>query len=60
MLLRLWYPVTVATISWHAKQTIRQCLERTSDESAAQLSCKLHDFGARGVASAESAAIGDG
>ncbi len=58
MLLRLWYPVTVATISWHAKQTIRQFLERTSDEPAAQLPFKLHDFGARGVSSAESAAIG--
>ncbi len=58
MLLRLWYPVTVATISWHVKQTIRQFLERTSDDAAAQLPFKLHDFGARGVSSAESAAIG--
>lgn len=58
MLLRLWYPVTVATISWHAKQTIRQFLERTSDAPDAQLPFKLHDFGARGVSSAESAAIG--
>ena len=58
MLLRLWYPVTVATISWHAKQTIRQFLERTSDDPAGQLPFKLHDFGARGVSSAESAALG--
>jgi len=58
MLLRLWYPVTVATISWHAKQTIRQFLERTSDNPAGQLPFKLHDFGARGVSSAESAALG--
>lgn len=58
MLLRLWYPVTVATISWHAKQTIRQFLERTSDDPEAQLPFKLHDFGARGVSSAESAALG--
>lgn len=58
LLLRLWYPVTVATISWHAKQTIRQFLERTSDDPAGQLPFKLHDFGARGVSSAESAAIG--
>ncbi len=58
MLLRLWYPVTVATISWHAKQTIRQFLERTSDDPEGQLPFKLHDFGARGVSSAESAAIG--
>lgn len=58
LLLRLWYPVTVATISWHAKQTIRQFLERTSDDPAGQLPFKLHDFGARGVSSTESAALG--
>jgi nicotinamide phosphoribosyltransferase len=58
LLLRLWYPVTVATISWHAKQTIRQFLERTSDDAEGQLPFKLHDFGARGVSSAESAALG--
>lgn len=58
MLLRIWYPVTVATVSWHAKQTIRQFLERTSDDPEGQLSFKLHDFGSRGVSSLESAAIG--
>ncbi len=58
LLLRLWYPVTVATISWHVKQTIRQFLERTSDNTDALLPFKLHDFGARGVSSAESAALG--
>lgn len=58
LLLRLWYPVTVATISWHARQTIRQFLERTSDDAESQLLFKLHDFGARGVSSAESAALG--
>jgi nicotinamide phosphoribosyltransferase len=58
MLLRIWYPVTVATVSWHAKQTIRQFLERTSDDPEGQLPFKLHDFGARGVSSLESAAIG--
>jgi nicotinamide phosphoribosyltransferase len=58
LLLRLWYPVTVATISWHAKQTIRQFLERTSEDAEGQLPFKLHDFGARGVSSTESAALG--
>lgn len=58
LLLRVWYPITVATISWHARQTIRQFLERTSDDPAGQLPFKLHDFGARGVSSAESAALG--
>lgn len=58
LLLRLWYPVTVATISWHVKQTIREFLERTSDDPAGQLPFKLHDFGARGVSSTESAGLG--
>ena len=58
LLMRVWYPVTVATISWHVKQMIREFLEETSDDAAAQLPFKLHDFGARGVSSAESAALG--
>lgn len=58
LLLRIWYPITVATTSWHAKQTIRQFLERTSDDPEGQLPFKLHDFGSRGVSSVESAAIG--
>lgn len=45
MLLRIWYPVTVATRSWHLRQTIRRFLERTDDDLA-QLPFKLHDFGA--------------
>lgn len=58
LLLRVWYPVTVATISWHVKQAIRSFLEKTSDDPAGQILFKLHDFGARGVSSAESAALG--
>ncbi|AWV06082.1 nicotinate phosphoribosyltransferase [Marilutibacter maris] len=58
LLLRLWYPVTVATISYHVKQTIRSFLERTSDDPEGQLPFKLHDFGARGVSSLESAGLG--
>ena len=58
LLLRLWYPVTVATISWQVKQIIRAFLLETSDDAEAQLPFKLHDFGARGVSSAESAALG--
>lgn len=57
MLLRIWYPITVATQSWHIRQRIAHYLEKTSDDPA-QLPFKLHDFGARGVSSAESAAIG--
>lgn len=58
LLMRVWYPITVATVSWHVKRTIGEYLERTSDEPAAQLPFKLHDFGARGVSSFESAALG--
>ena len=57
MLLRVWYPVTVATQSWHLRNTIRSYLLKSSDDLT-QLPFKLHDFGARGVSSAESAAIG--
>lgn len=57
-LLRLWYPVTVATTSWHARQTIAHYLDTTSDDPVAQIPFKLHDFGARGVSSAESAGLG--
>ncbi|HET7358780.1 MAG TPA: nicotinate phosphoribosyltransferase, partial [Rhodanobacteraceae bacterium] len=58
LLLRVWYPITVATLSWYVRQTIRQFLERTSDDVDGQLPFKLHDFGSRGVSSLESAAIG--
>jgi len=58
LLMRVWYPVTVATVSWHVKQTIREFLDRTSGDAAAQLPFKLHDFGSRGVSSTESAALG--
>lgn len=59
MILRnVWYPTTVATQSWHIKQIIKGYLNLTSDDPAAELPFKLHDFGARGVSSGESAAIG--
>lgn len=59
MLLRaIWYPTTVATLSWHAKQIIRQYLEATCDQPAEQLPFKLHDFGARGTSSQETSALG--
>lgn len=57
LLRAVWYPTTVATTSWHCKQIIRASIERTSDDPA-QIAFKLHDFGARGVSSHESAAIG--
>ena len=58
LLRAVWYPTTVATLSWQVKQTLRQALETTCDNPAAELPFKLHDFGARGVSSHESAALG--
>lgn len=52
----VWYPVTVATNSWHIKQIIKEHLEQTGDRAG--ISFKLHDFGSRGVSSKESAGIG--
>jgi nicotinamide phosphoribosyltransferase len=57
-LLRVWYPITVATISWHVRQSIRKALYQTADNPDAELPFKLHDFGARGVSSNSSAALG--
>jgi nicotinamide phosphoribosyltransferase len=58
LLLRVWYPTTVATQSWKLKQHIYAALEKTSDDPAAEIGFKLHDFGARGVSSCESSGIG--
>lgn len=54
----VWYPSTVASLSRRAKQFIYQGLEQSADDPDAELPFKLHDFGARGATSAESAAIG--
>lgn len=57
-LMRLWYPITVATQSYYLKKLIFDYLVKTADDPATEILFKLHDFGARGVSSAESAAIG--
>lgn len=56
MLLKVWYPITVATLSREIKKIIKKYLEETGDVNG--LDFKLHDFGYRGVSSEESAAIG--
>lgn len=58
MLMRVWYPTTVATQSYFIREIIRAALEKTSDHAAEELPFKLHDFGSRGVSSRESAGIG--
>lgn len=56
LLRSVWYPTTVATNSYHCKQIILKALEKSGTPSS--IDFKLHDFGARGVSSYESAAIG--
>ncbi|WP_026101129.1 nicotinate phosphoribosyltransferase [Synechococcus sp. PCC 7336] len=58
LLLRVWYPVTVATQSWYLRQAIYDALVRTADNPDGEIGFKLHDFGARGVSSCESSGIG--
>lgn len=58
LLRAVWYPSSVATLSWHVKQDIREFLEKTSDNPEQELMFRLHDFGARGASSRETAALG--
>lgn len=56
----IWYPTTVATESFEAKKIITYYMNKTVDDDVipAVLPFRLHDFGSRGVSSAESSAIG--
>jgi nicotinamide phosphoribosyltransferase len=56
----VWFPTTVATLDLYKKRIIRKYLEMTSDSETidTDILFKLHDFGARGVSSMESAGIG--
>jgi nicotinamide phosphoribosyltransferase len=57
MLVRLWYPIVVATESYYTKKVIRKYLQETAD-NLDSLDFMLQDFGSRGVSSQESAMIG--
>ena len=57
LLRAVWYPTTVGTLSWMCKQILRYALNRTSDHPE-MLRKYLHDYGARGVSSQQSAALG--
>ncbi|VUD41792.1 hypothetical protein TDB9533_00561 [Thalassocella blandensis] len=57
LLRAVWYPTTVATKSRECKKVIEKYLLETAGHSEG-LEFKLHDFGARGASSAETAAIG--
>lgn len=58
MLMRVWYPITVATRSHYLKRLILRYLKDTADNPETEIAFKLHDFGSRGVSSSESAGIG--
>lgn len=53
-----WYGTSVATLSRTCKQILAEAMDKTCDDPLAKLPFMLHDFGARGVSSFESSAIG--
>lgn len=57
LLRAVWYPTTVATVSKACKTIINRYLDETAENSDG-LGFKLHDFGARGASSEETAALG--
>ncbi|HEV2992417.1 MAG TPA: nicotinate phosphoribosyltransferase [Candidatus Angelobacter sp.] len=56
LLLKIWYPITVATLSNAIRKVFLNAMERSGDPSL--IDFKLHDFGYRGVSSEETAGIG--
>jgi nicotinamide phosphoribosyltransferase len=56
LLLKVWYPITVATLSRAIRHVFLTALERSGDPSL--IDFKLHDFGYRGVSSEEAGGIG--
>ena len=55
LLVRVWYPTTVCTLSYEIRRLIQKWCEHTGCEISP---FHLNDFGYRGVSSEESAAIG--
>jgi nicotinamide phosphoribosyltransferase len=58
LLRAIWYPTTVATLSSHIKNVVlHDYMSKTAEDESA-IDFMLHDFGARGASSLESAGIG--
>jgi len=57
LLMKMWYPITIATNSFYCKKLIKDALQRSGGVTSGLL-FKLHDFGYRGVSSEETAGIG--
>jgi nicotinamide phosphoribosyltransferase len=59
LLMQVWYPSTVATLSREVKKVVEQYFEITADDSArTAIDFVLNDFGFRGASSVESAGLG--
>lgn len=56
LLLQVWYPITVATLSSNIKDIIQKFADETSDVGVSPF--HLNDFGARGCSSQETAGVG--
>jgi len=60
LLTRVWYPSVVAIGSREVKKVWLHYLQLSSDDPAAEISFKHHDFGGRGVTCQEQAMLGGG
>lgn len=60
MLVRLWYPSSIAMASRESRKILNHYLQLTSDTPSADIPFKLHDFGARGVTTLEQSRVGGG
>jgi nicotinamide phosphoribosyltransferase len=59
LLMQVWYPSTVATLSREIRKTVEHYFELTVDENSKPvIDFVLNDFGFRGVSSVESAGLG--
>jgi len=59
VLMQIWYPTTVATLSYKVKKVVSDYFTETATAgSDAAIDYVLNDFGFRGVSSVESAALG--
>ncbi len=57
LIMKVWYPTTVCSLSYEILKTIDNFMEETADNKD-KLPFMLHDFGYRGTSSEESAQIG--
>ncbi len=59
LLMQVWYPSTVATLSHEIRNVVERNFDQTASESSkTSIDFVLNDFGFRGVSSVESAGIG--